>query len=243
MTNIKISGELPHDVTLYLRLGNQAKELDSNVKEVTFTTDLSGKYWLEIEEAPAAHEEKINNPCLFLLYTLISSAIYVFQRIGDSGKWEKDIKAYLFKGRFEIDLVDTIEIELIYLPSEYHEGQASWGYPSLQVQQSLKSEIEFNENPLDFQNKLNDYIRSFVTVCTVVVLFFGFIALKAILGGATSIAIAFSLMVIGVVALAIGVVRSQRKKCRKLYENFVSKKTVSFEDAGRIVGTKDPKLS
>lgn len=237
--NIKIFGDLPHGVNLHVRLGNEKQIIDSDVKEIEFTADKPGKYWIEIEEESAAREENIKNPGLFLLYTLIAGIIYAFQAIGDFGKWEKNIKAYTIKERIEIDLVDTLEIELIYLPSEFNEKQASWNYPSLQVKPPLKSEIEFEENPLDFQSKLNDYIRGFVTVCAVGVIFFGFIALKAILGGATAVAIAFSLMVTGVVALAIGVVRKQRKKCRKLYEIFVAKKTIAVGETDRKLETND----
>lgn len=219
--NIKLSGDIPHGVILHVRLGNEKRIMDSDAKEAEFAVAAPGNYWIEIEEDATKQEETIANPRLFFLVKLFQGIVDAFSTSAD---WVKHIKAYVVKGRIEVEIIDRLDLLLIYQSSEYREEQEDWSYPSLQVTPALISETEKSVNSLDFDEKLNQYIRGFTTTCVAAIIIFGTFAVVGAFSGSIEAAVTCGGLVAGTAILAIGNVRSQSKKCRRLYANILAKK-------------------
>ena len=229
--NIRITWEEPVAGSLRIRLGYEEWLLDTASSQAEFTVDKPGKYSLEVIEEPLNWHVRIPNVGISLIYRIIYGVICALNAMGSPGKWEKDVRAYVVKGRFEVELIDSLELVIDHKPSEYLEEQKDWGYPSLDVTPALKAEIQFDQNALDISSKLNDYIVGLRTIAAPGIIFFCFIALKAMFSGAGAVAITFGVLTVGIIAAVIGTTRSQRKKCRRLYEIFMAKNIDTSENA------------
>ena len=214
--NIKITGEVPANVSLRIRLGCEERILDSLSGQVGFAVDKPGKYSLEIAEEPASWEQQKTNEKHSWTDRITYGIVCAVNAWGVRGKWERDVRAHAIKGNFEVELVDTIEAVVMYQPSEYREVQKGWVRPSLNVVPAVMTEIQIDSNPSDFTNKLNDYIVGLRILAAPGIIFFGLIALHAMLTGAGTVAITFGALTAVMMAAIIGMTRSQRDKCRRL---------------------------
>jgi len=214
--NIKITGEVPANVSLRIRLGCEERILDSLSGQVGFVVGKPGKYSLEIADETASWEQQKTNEKHSWKDRITYGIICAVNAWGVRGKWERDVRAHAIKGSFEVELVDTIEAVVTYQPSEYREAQKGWVRPSLNVSPATMTEVQINPNPSDFTNKLNDYIVGLRILVAPGIIFFGLIALYAMLSGAGTVALTFGSLAVIILAAIIGMTRSQRDKCRRL---------------------------
>lgn len=226
LMNLKFHGNIPSNETLFIRVNDEEKTLDSLNSQVNFVVNQKKRYKIEIEQQLSKSNRKPIFIFLFFITAIIQGVFNILLMNTDT-KWYRNIRAYCFKMRLIVDMQDDTTIHLTYTNSKYDEDNKIWKMPDIKVEPDLLYDVVYDLNLCDFKNQYFNYVKRIVSITTVIIFVFSVLLYIAIFNLNIVAIIFVSALILGIIALVIALSISQYKKLQVFYQKFLRQNEIN----------------
>lgn len=226
MSVLVIKGIIPNEKRLKIKVDNQEKILDATNSSVCFSSLKSKTYHVYITE------EKIPKPpeiILWVLYVLtmpIQGLIHVLL-INNDRKWYKDISPYYIKKIvLEINLNQTLELNLEYRLRGFDPILEKWDLPELSIIPYVNVNICLETDITIFKDQYLRFIRKVLSVFSIGFLLLFFLLWIAIKNHILLASVVVTIVLVMLALATVFVVLYNYKVFCRLRDSFVRKNKI-----------------
>lgn len=219
---LQIDARIPEDVDIYIRINDFEELLNIDNPKVKLTLEKPGDYQIYFYQKEASNKFSIFRFLLYLFTSVIQGVFHILLMNTDSD-WLNSINPYCIKAKLTTKIINDTEIMIMFKNSSYINRTDTWTFPELIVIPEVQANIEYLPNPYDFRKQYFCYVRKFVSMYIVALIFFLLLLYSAIMkNDFIFISIMASLILILIVIVFLVLIK-EHKRMNKLYKSFKKK--------------------